>query len=168
MARVADEIKIDAALEDVRNVLNGLLRDSGGEDWAPDHAEGWPDVGESHFGLGLVNQPAQQKPTCRRLYETDFLLESACACFSLEGNSQGTIVRMDITYRVASPGFVVVGWGKHLRLSLGPLGRIMLFPSMGRMLLKAIRDTLAGIKVRVEAGKTASPKIPAATAPPAA
>jgi len=168
MATIRDEIKIDATLEDVRKVLDRLLRGSGGEDGAPDHAEGWLDVGESHSGLGLVNQPADQKRICQRLYGTDFLLERACACFSLEGDSQGTVVRMDITYQVASPGFVVVGWGKRLTLSLGPLGRFMLFPSMGRLLSKAVRDTLAGIKVRVEAGETASPKIPAAAAPPVA
>ena len=169
MATVRDEIKIDASLEDVRSVLDRLLQGSGGEDWAPDNAEGRPDVGESRVGLGLVNQPAQQKPTCQRVFERDYLLESACACFSLEGDSQGTVVRMDITYQVASPGVVLLlGGGKRLKLSLGPLGRFMLFPSMGRLLLKAVRDTLAGIKVQVEAGETASPKIPAAAAPPVA
>ena len=97
------------------------------------------------------------------------MLESACACFSLEGDSQGTVVRMDITYQVASPGVVLLlGGGKRLKLSLGLLGRIMLFASMGRLLLRAVRDTLAGIKVRVEEGETASPKIPAAAAPPVA
>ena len=58
MATVRDEIKIDASLEDVRNVLDRLLMGSGGEGWASDHAERWPDFGESRFGLGLVNQPA--------------------------------------------------------------------------------------------------------------
>jgi len=171
MATVRDEIKIDASLEDVGKVLDRLFRESGGEDGALDDAVGWRDVGESHFVLGLVNQPAQQKRVCRRVFERDFLLEGACACFSLEGDSQGTVVRMDITYQVVSPGFVVLGLlggGKRLRVSLGPLGRFMLFPSMGKLLSKAVRDTLAGIKVQVEAGETAFPEIPAAAAPPVA
>lgn len=168
MATVRDQIKIDANLEEVRSVLDGLLRGSSEEAEAPDNAERWQDVGESHLGLGQVNQPAQQKRICQRLYESDFLLESASARFSLESNSQWTVLRMDITYHVASPGFVLVGWGKRLRLSLGPLGQIMLLPTMGRLLLKAVRDTLAGIKVRVEEGETASSKIPVAAAPPVA
>ena len=156
MATVRDEIKIDANLEDVRSALDHLLQGSGEEHGAPDHAEGWQDVDESHFGRDLVNQPAAQKQRCQQLYQSDFLLESASACFSLKSNNLGTVLRMDITYHVASPGFVVVGWGKRLRLSLGPLGQIMLLPSMGRLLLKAVRDTLAAIKVRVEGGETAS------------
>ncbi len=168
MATVRDEIKIDANLEDVRNVLDRLLRGSSEEDGASAYAEEWQDVGESHFALGLVNQPTEQKQRCQRLYESDFLLESASACFSLESNSQGTVLRMNLTYHVASPGITVLGWGRRLSLSLGVLGWFMLFPSMGRMLSKAVRDTLAGIKARVEAGETASSKIPAAAAPPVA
>ena len=172
MAKITDKIKINVPLVKVRAVLACLAeaqtdgRSSAGEcrqlAVAPliDEA-GQPDASAGHFYQERVTELDHTGETTLRIYEKDFFLERAYASFSLDGDSEGTVVSLSIDFKVASPGVVLVGWGKRLSLSLGLLGKVMLYPSTGKLLLKIVHDTLVGLKVYMEAGETVTPQAPA-------
>ena len=178
MARVTDKIMINVSLVKVRAVLACLAeaqtegRSSAGEcrqlAVAPliDEA-GQPDASNGHLYQEGVTELDHAGETTLRIYEKEFALERAYASFSLDGDSRGTVVSLSIDFTVAPPGVVLAGWGKRLRLSLGFLGKVMLYPSMGKLLLKIVHDTLEGLKEYMEAGETVTPQAPALITKPA-
>jgi len=95
------------------------------------------------------------------ILKRDSLLQRACASFSVESHDQGTVVRLSIDYKLDLPGVTLVGWGKRFTLSPGLLGKLMLYPRVGRMLLGAIRHTLLDLKLQIEADEKAAGKVSA-------
>ena len=172
MAQVRDIIKINVAPEIVWQVLTRhVTAESGGDYEADDHraleARPLVDAGKGYepTPLGLLSHPEEAPRTWGELtmpiLKRDSLLQGACATFSVESHDQGTVVRLSIDYKLKMPGVTFVGWGKRFTLSPGLLGKLMLYPRVGRMLLKGIRNTLLDLKQEIEAGKEAAGKVPA-------
>ena len=172
MAQVRDIIKINVAPEIVWQVLaRHVAAESGGnhEDDANRALGARSRVaagkGYEPTPLGLLSHPEEEPQTWGELtmpiLKTDSLLQRACATFSVESHNQGTVVRLSIDYKLELPGVTLVGWGKRFTLSPGLLGKLMLYPRVGRILLKAIRNTLLDLKVQIEAGEEAAGKVSA-------
>ena len=164
MAEVRDIIKINVAPDTVWKVLaHHVDSQSGGSYEVKDRRslQERPSIdlgrryNESSFGLLAPPEGEAQQwgEISMSVFERDYLLRCACATFSVTSHDQGTVVGMSIDYKAVSPGVALVGWGKRLGLSTGILGLIMLYPRLGRLLLKAVRNTLADLKKYIETGQ---------------
>jgi len=178
MAQVRDIIKINVAPEIVWQVLTRhVAAESGGDYEAVDHralkalplidAGKGVDAGKGYepTPLGLLTHPEEEPRTWGELtmpiLKRDSLLQRACATFSVESHDQGTVVRLSIDYKLVMPAVDLVGWGKRFTLSPGLLGKLMLYPRVGRLLVKSIRYTLLDLKQQIEAGQETARKVPA-------
>ena len=172
MAQVRDIIKINVAPEIVCQVLARHVAAESGGDYEDDAhralgARFLVDAGKGYepTPLGLLSHPKAKPQTWGELtmpiLKRDLLLNGARATFSVESHDQGTVVRLSIDYKLALPGVTLVGWGKRFSLSPGLLGKLMLYPRVGRMLLKVIQKTLLDLKLQIEAGEKAAGKISA-------
>jgi len=170
MAQVRDIIKINVAPEIVWQVLARHVAAESGENYEDDtlQAPGGcspVDAGNGYepTPLGLLSHPEEEPKTWGELtmpiLQRHSLLQRACATFSVESHNQGTVVRLSIEYKLALPGVTLVGWGKRFSLSPGLLGKMMLYPRVGRMLLRVIRNTLLDLKLQIEAGEKAAGKV---------
>ncbi len=164
MAQVRDIIKINVAPEIVWQVLaRHVAAESGGNYEDDAHravgARSRVNAGKSYepSPLGLLSHPKEEPQTWGELtmpiLQRDSLLQQSCATFSVESHDQGTVVRLSIDYKLVLPGVALVGWGKRFSFSPGLLGKLMLYPRVGRMLLKAIRNTLLDLKQQIESGE---------------
>ena len=172
MAQVRDIIKINVAPEIVWQVLTRhVTAESGGDYEADDHRalENRPlvDAGKGYepTPLGLLSHPKVKPQSWGELtmpiLKRDLLLNGARATFSVESHDQGTVVRLSIDYQLVMPAVALVGWGKRFSLSPGLLGKLMLYPRAGRMLLRSIQVTLLDLKQQIEAGEEVAGKVSA-------
>ena len=164
MAEVRDIIKINVAPDRVWDVLaQHVASQSGGSYEVKDRRvpqdSPSPEQGIRYdtSSFGLIAPPEEEAQDrgeiSMSVFERDYLLKCACATFSVTSHDGGTVVGMSIDYKAVSPGVALVGWGKRLGLSTGILGLIMLYPRLGRLLLKAVRNTLADLKKYIETGQ---------------
>ncbi len=172
MAQVRDIIKIDVAPEIVwQFITRHVAAESGGnyedDDHRPLEARPLVDASKGYepTPLGLLSHPEEDARIWGELtvpiLKWDHLVQRAVAIFSVESHDQGTVVRMSIDYNLIMPAVGLVGWGKRFSFSTGLLGKLMLYPRVGRLLLKSIRKTLLDLKHLIEAGEEAATKVPA-------
>ncbi len=170
MAQVRDMIKIDVAPEIVWRILprHIAVENADQQAWqssyeGDEHSglEPRPGVAEikdyEPSSLGLVSQPQQQPHSWGELtipiLRKNGMIRQAFATFSVESHEQGTVVRMSIDYNVVMPGVVITGWGKRISLGPGLLGKLFMYPRVGRRLLRSIQKTLMDLKQQIEAGQ---------------
>ena len=172
MAQVRDIIKINVAPEIVWQVLARYVAAESAGNYEDDTHLSQDtccpaDAGKGYepTPLGILSHPEEEPQTWGELtmpiLQSYGLLHRACATFSVESHDQGTVVRLSIDYKLALPGVTLVGWGKRFSLSPGLLGKLMLYPRVGRMLLKVIRKTLLDLKLQIEAGEKVARKVSA-------
>ncbi len=172
MAQVRDIIKINVAPEIVWQYLSQHVvaeRSENYEAYDRRALEARPlvDAGKGYglTSLWLLSHPEEEPQIWGELtmpiLKKDSLVRRAWATFSVESHDQGTVVRLSIDYKLVFPGVALVGWGKRFSISLGLLGNLMLYPRVGRLLLKSVRNTLLDLKLQLEAGGEAAQKVPA-------
>ncbi len=91
----------------------------------------------------------------------DPMVQRAWATFFVESHDQGAVVRLSIDYKLIVPAVNVVGWRKRFTLSPGLLGKVVLYPRVGRLLLKSIRHNLLDFKQYMETGEYLAREVPA-------
>ena len=172
MAQVRDIIKINVAPEIVWQVLTRHIAAESGADYEADEhrALGARPLAAARKGyepspLGLLSHPEEGPQIWGELTTPiltgNGLLKRARATFLVESHDQGTVVRMSIDYTLVMPAVMLTGWGKRFSLGPGLLGKFMLYPRVGRRLLRSIRYTLLDLKQQIEAGEEAAGKVSA-------
>ena len=172
MAQVRDIIKIDVSPEIAWEILvRSVVTESCGDCEVNDRRalEARPradaEIGYELSPLGLLSYPeAEPQPwgeIILPILVDDAMVKRAWATFFVESHDQGTVVRLSIDYKLVVPALEVVGWRRHFTLSPGLLGKLVLYPRVGRLLLKSIRYNLLDFKQYMEAGEYLTGEIPA-------
>lgn len=168
MAQVRDMIKINVAPEIVWRILprHIAVENADQQAWQSSYEDdehrgleersGYAGKDYEPSSLGLVSQPQRRPQNWGELtipiLKRNSMIRQAFATFSVESHEQGTVVRMSIDYNVVMPGVVLTGWGKRVSLGPGLLGKLFMYPRVGRRLLRSIQKTLMDLKKQIEAG----------------